>query len=390
MVAAMTKPAINPVFGNLPTTIFTTMSALAVEHGAINLGQGFPDEDGPLAIREAASRALIEGPNQYPPMRGRIELRRAIAGHAKRFYDLGFDPETDIVVTSGATEALSASIMALAGEGGEIVLIEPAYDSYRPIAEAVGARVRSVTLKPPHWRLTEEALAAAFTPNTRAIVINSPLNPIGRVFDRGELELLAKFLERFDAHAICDEVYEHLVFDGREHIPLATLPGMRKRAVRVGSSGKMFSLTGWKVGWVSGDASLMRAVANAHQFLTFTTSPALQLGVAHALEKETAYTLALTKELQGKRDILAKGLAQMGFEILRCEGTYFLTADFRGLSNESDTEFCERIVREAKVAMIPLSFFFTGGKPDTMVRFAFCKKREVLEESLGRLQKHFG
>ena len=386
----MTKPALNPIFGNLPTTIFTTMSAQAVEHGAINLGQGFPDEDGPLAIRQAASRALLEGPNQYPPMRGRIELRRAIAGHAKRFYDLAFDPDTEIVVTSGATEALSASIMALAGEGGEIVLIEPAYDSYRPIAEAVGARVRSVTLKPPHWRLTDEALAEAFTPNTRAIVINSPLNPIGRVFDKSEFELLARFLERFDASAICDEVYEHLVFDGRNHIPLASLPGMRKRVVRVGSAGKMFSLTGWKVGWVTGDASLMRGVANAHQFLTFTTSPALQLGIAHALEHEMDYTLDLTRDLQGKRDILASGLAKMGFDVLPCEGTYFLTADFRGLSNESDTAFCERIVREAKVAMIPLSFFFTGGKPDTMVRFAFCKKKEVLEESIARLQKHFG
>jgi N-succinyldiaminopimelate aminotransferase len=386
----MTKPALNPIFGNLPTTIFTTMSALAVEHGAINLGQGFPDEDGPLAIRHAASRALLEGPNQYPPMRGRIELRRAIAGHAERFYDLAFDPDTDIVVTSGATEALSASIMALAGEGGEIVLIEPAYDSYRPIAEAVGARVRSVALKPPYWRLTEEALAEAFTPDTRAIVINSPLNPIGRVFDKSELELLARFLDRFDAGAICDEVYEHLAFDGRKHIPLASLPGMRKRVLRVGSAGKMFSLTGWKVGWVTGDTSLMRGVANAHQFLTFTTSPALQLGIAHALEHEMEYTLELTRELQGKRDILASGLAKIGFDVLPCEGTYFLTANFRGLSNESDSAFCERIVREAKVAMIPLSFFFTGGKPDTMVRFAFCKKREVLEESIVRLQKHFG
>jgi aspartate/methionine/tyrosine aminotransferase len=382
----MTKPAFNPVFGNLPTTIFTTMSALAVEHGAINLGQGFPDEDGPLAIREAASRALIEGPNQYPPMRGRVELRRAIAAHAKRFYDLSYDSDTDIVVTSGATEALSASIMALAGEGGEIVLIEPAYDSYRPIAEAVGARVRTVKLKPPLWRLTEDALAAAFTEATRAIVINSPLNPIGRVFDREELILLANFLERFDACAISDEVYEHLVFDGRPHISLASFPGMRTRVVRIGSAGKMFSLTGWKVGWVIGDASLVRVVANAHQFLTFTTSPALQLGVARALEHEIDYTLSLTKKLQEKRDILAKGLMEIGFDVLTSEGTYFLTADFRGLSNESDTAFCERVVREAKVALIPLSFFFTDGKPDTMVRFAFCKKKEVLEEAIARLQ----
>jgi N-succinyldiaminopimelate aminotransferase len=385
----MSASRFNPVFDSLPTTIFTVMSALASEHRAINLGQGFPDEDGPLAIRRAAAQALIEGPNQYPPMRGRIELRRAIAAHARRFYGFELDPETQVVVTSGATEALSASIMGLVGQGGEIVLIEPAYDSYRPIAETTGAVVRSVKLEPPHWRLTEQALSSAFTERTRAIVVNSPLNPIGRVFDRDELELLARVLARSNAVAICDEVYEHLVYDGRAHIPLASLPGMRQRVVRIGSAGKMFSLTGWKVGWVTGDATLVRVVANAHQFLTFTTSPALQLGVAYALENELEFTIGLARELEEQRDLLAKGIARLGFEVLPCEGTYFLTAGISGLTNEPDRVFCEKLVRGAGVALIPLSVFFTEGKPDTLVRFAFCKKRAVVEEALARLQKHF-
>lgn len=379
----------NPVFANLGTTIFTHMSALAREHRAINLGQGFPDEDGPLAIRQAASQALIDGPNQYPPMRGRVELRKAIAVHAMRFYGIGLDPETDVVVTSGATEALTASIMGLVGAGGEAVLIEPAYDSYRPIVEAVGATVRSVTLAAPDWRLSEEALRAAFTPETRAILVNSPLNPIGRVFDRAELDALARVLADSSAVAICDEVYEHLVFDGRAHMPLATLPGMAARTLRVGSAGKMFSLTGWKVGWVSGPAELIRVVANAHQFITFTTSPALQLGVAHGLEREMDFTLALTGELQANRDALARGISRLGFRPLACEGSYFLTADIAGLTNESDRDFCERLVREAGVALIPLSVFFADAKPDNLVRFAFCKKRAVIEEALGRLNKYF-
>lgn len=378
----------NPVFAALGTTIFTQMSALAVKHGAVNLGQGFPDEDGPLAIREAAARALIEGPNQYPPMRGRIELRKAITGHARRFYGFDLDPETDIVVTSGATEALTASIMAMAG-AGEVVLIEPAYDSYRPIVEAMGARVRAVKLAAPDWRLSEDALRAAFTPETRAVLVNSPLNPIGRVFDREELEALARVLGDSNAVAICDEVYEHLVFDGRPHIPLASLAGMSERCLRIGSAGKMFSLTGWKVGWVSGPASLMRIVANAHQFVTFTTSPALQLGIAYALEHEMDFTLNLTGALQANRDLLRGAIEKLGFRPLVCEGSYFLTADIRGLTNESDRDFCERLVREAGVALIPLSPFFADGTPDNLVRFAFCKRRAVIEEAIGRLGAFF-
>jgi aspartate/methionine/tyrosine aminotransferase len=379
----------NPVFAKLPTTIFTVMSALAAEHGAVNLGQGFPDEDGPKSIREVAAKALIEGPNQYPPMRGRIELRRAIAAHAKRFYGLDFDPETNVVVTSGGTEALTAAIMGLVGEGGEVVLIEPAYDSYRPICEAMGAKVRSVKLAAPDWRLDEAALAAAITPATRAILINSPLNPIGRAFTREELEGLARVIAKSNAAVICDEVYEHLIFDGRAHIPLITLPGMAERVVRVGSAGKMFSLTGWKVGWVTGPSALIDVVGKAHQFITFTTPPSLQLGIAHALEHEMEFTLQLTRTLQANRDVLADGLTRIGFKPLACEGSYFLTADISGLTNEPDVEFCRRLVREAGVALIPLSVFFTGNKPDNLVRFAFCKKREVIDAALIRLTGYF-
>jgi len=379
----------NPVFANLPTTIFTVMSALATQYGAVNLGQGFPDEDGPEPIRAVAAKALIEGPNQYPPMRGRPELRRAVAGHAKRFYDLNFNPDTEVVVTSGATEALTACIMGLAGQAGEVVLVDPAYDSYRPIAEAVGATVRTVTLSPPHWRLTEEELSAAITPATRALVINTPMNPIGRVFTREELEIVARVISRTNATVICDEVYEHLVFDSREHIPLMTIPGMRERVVRCGSAGKMFSLTGWKVGWVTGDAAPIDAIAKTHQFLTFTTPPGLQLGVAHGLEHEIDFTLNLTKELQKNRDLLAQGLSRLGFEVLPSEGTYFLTAGISALTNEPDRAFCERLVREAGVAAIPLSVFFTNGKPDRFVRFAFCKRRAVIEDALSRLQSYF-
>jgi aspartate/methionine/tyrosine aminotransferase len=365
------------------------MSALAVEHRAVNLGQGFPDDDGPLAIREAASRALIQGPNQYPPTRGVPDLRRAIAAHARRFYGLDFDAEREVLVTSGATEALTACILALVGPGDEVVLIEPAYDSYRPIAEAAGATVRTIKLAPPDWRLTPDALCAAVSSKTRAIVINTPLNPIGRTFEREELEAIAAVLRASDAVAICDEVYEHLVFDGRAHVPLATLPGMRDRVVRVGSAGKMFSLTGWKIGWVTGPHAIVDVIAKAHQFLTFTTSPALQLGVAYALEHEMDFTLELTKSLQANRDILARGLGRLGFDVLSCEGTYFLTAGIRALTNEPDRVFCERLVREAGVALIPLSVFFDDGSPDHLVRFAFCKRRDVIEDALGRLDRYF-
>ncbi|HWF65551.1 MAG TPA: aminotransferase class I/II-fold pyridoxal phosphate-dependent enzyme, partial [Rhizomicrobium sp.] len=307
------SPSFNPVFAKQGTTIFTVMSALATEHKAVNLGQGFPDLDGPEAIRAAAAQVLMEGPNQYPPMQGVPDLRRALSDHARRFYQLDYDWSDEVLVTSGGTEALTSAIMGLVGPGDEVVLIEPAYDSYRPIVEAVGGVAKTVTLSPPVWRLTEEALAAAVTPRTKAVMINSPLNPIGRVFDAGEMTAIARVLAKSNAVAICDEVYEHLTFDGRPHIPLATLPGMRARTVRVGSAGKIFSLTGWKVGWLTGPRALISVIAKAHQFNTFTTSPALQLGIAHGLRHEMESAIALTKRLQVNRDLLMDGLRELGF-----------------------------------------------------------------------------
>jgi len=366
------------------------MSALAVEQDAINLGQGFPDEDGPETIRAEASRALFTESNQYPPMRGLPDLRAALAAHAQRFYGLSYNPQDEIVVTSGATEALTAAILAFAPAGSEVVLIDPSYDSYRPIAEAAGATVRTIALDPPHWRLTEAALRQAITPNTAALLLNTPMNPIGRVFDAEEFAILARVLADTETVVICDEVYEHLVFDGRRHTPLASLPGMRERTLRVGSAGKMFALTGWKVGWVMGAVPLMEVVAKAHQFLTFTTPPALQRGIAYALEHEMDFTLALTRDLQERRDLLAGGLTKLGFAPLACEGTYFLTADIRNLTSEPDRDFCLRLVREAGVAAIPLSAFLQSGQPDHFIRFAFCKKPDVLEEALRRLETYLG
>jgi len=379
----------NPVFSSLPTSIFQHMTVLAIKHEAINLGQGFPDQDGPLSLRQVAAKQLLDGPNQYPPSKGMAILRQAVSAHAAKFYGLAYDPEDEVVITSGGTEAVTGSLMAMAGVGDEVVMIEPTYDSYRPMAEGAGAVVRCVKLLPPDWRLTEEALRAAITSKTRAILINSPHNPAGRAFSREELENLARVVDGTDIIVICDEVYEHLVYDGRPHVPLATLPGMRGRCLKIGSAGKIFSLTGWKVGWVMGPRELVRVVQNAHQFLTFTTSPALQNGVAHGLTHEMDYPIQLTQRLQKNRDVLAAGLTKLGFEVQPCEGTYFLTAGITKLTNEKDFAFCERLIREAGVALIPLSAFFHSGTPDTFVRFAFCKQQTLIEQSLERLEKYF-
>jgi N-succinyldiaminopimelate aminotransferase len=379
------KP-LNAVFADARTTIFTAMSALANAHGAINLGQGFPDSDGPLAIRERAAQALIEGPNQYPPMRGVEALRQALAAHAQHFYALRYDWQSEIVVTSGGTEALAASIMGLVSPGDEVVIFEPAYDSYLPIVEAMGARVRAVRLQPPDWALSEQALSAAFTDRTKAIILNSPMNPAGKVFSAAELDLIARHLVRADALAICDEVYEHLCFDGLQHIPLASLPGMRERCVRIGSAGKIFSLTGWKVGWVEGPRRLIDAIAKAHQFITFTTPNALQSAVAFGLETQADYFLSLAHTLQANRDVLAARLRAIGFAPLQAQGTYFLTADISGLRFPgADLDFCKHITEHARVAAIPLSSFYSGDAPQNLVRFAFCKQRSVLEEAADRL-----
>jgi len=375
----------NPVFAGLPTTIFTHMSALAAAHGAVNLGQGFPDTDGPLAIREAAAQALLDGPNQYAPMRGLPSLRAAIAAHAAHHYGLVYDAEREVVVTCGATEAIVAALFAVARPGAEVVLIEPTYDSYRPIAEAAGLKVKSVVLSPPAWRLTAAAMQAAVTERTAAILINSPQNPVGRVLSREELEAVAGAAQRADAVVICDEAYEHMAFDV-PHIPLATLPGMRERTLRIGSAGKIFSLTGWKIGWLTGPATLIETCAKAHQFLTFAIPGALQAGVAHGLTQEMDFPAGLRERLRANRDLLSAGLARLGFEVLPSEGTYFLVAGIAGLTEEKDLAFCERLVREAGVAAIPLSAFFHDGQVDTWLRFVFCKERPVLEEALRRLE----
>ena len=378
---------LNPVLAGLPTTIFTHMSALAARHGAVNLGQGFPDVDGPLAIRQAAAKALVDGPNQYAPMPGLPELRQAIAVHAATHYGLAYDPDSEVIVTCGATEAIVAALFAVARPGAEVVLVEPTYDSYRPIAEAAGLTVKSLVLSPPDWRLTQSALDSAITSRTAAILINSPQNPIGRVLNRAELEIVARAAQKADCVVICDEAYEHLAYDG-PHIPLATLPGMRTRGLRIGSAGKIFSFTGWKIGWLAGPPILMETVAKAHQFLTFAIPGALQKGVAHGLTQAMDFPSALRQRLKANRDFLAAGLARLGFEVLPCEGTYFLVAGIAGLTAEKDLAYCERLVAEAGVAAIPLSSFFHDGKVDTYVRFVFCKERPVLEEALGRLERY--
>ncbi|MCP5412589.1 MAG: aminotransferase [Alphaproteobacteria bacterium] len=379
----------NPVFAGLPTSIFQHMTFLALDHQALNLGQGFPDEDGPLSLRAVAAKALTDGPNQYPPSKGLGVLRQAVSAHAREYYGLTYDPEDEVVITSGGTEALGACILATASAGEEFVLVEPTYDSYRPIVQSTGAVIRTVKLTPPDLKLTEAALRAAIGPKTRAVLINSPHNPAGRVFTRAELETLARVVADTDAVVICDEVYEHLTYDGRPHIPFATLPGMRERTLKIGSAGKIFSLTGWKVGWVAGPRELVSVVTKAHQFLTFTTPPALQQGVAHGLAQEMEFPRALTARLQANRDILAAALDRMGFQVLPCEGTYFLTAGIAGLTNEKDFAFCERLIREAGVALIPLSAFYADGTPDTYVRFAFCKKQALIEEAVARLETYF-
>lgn len=369
------------------TTIFTVMSALAVQHGAINLGQGFPDYDGPEDVIEAAAAALKDGRNQYPPMTGLPELRRAVAEANRRFYGIEVDPDREVVVTSGATEAITACLMAVLNPGDECVLIEPLYDTYLPVVKLLGATPRLVRLAPPKWELPRAELAAAFGPKTKAVLFNTPMNPTGKVFTAAELAFLADLIERHDCYAICDEVYEHLTYDGWKHMPLMTLPGMRSRCMRISSAGKTFSLTGWKVGYVTCDAALQPNVAKAHQNLTFTTPPNLQRAVAVGLAKDDAYFAGLSGELAVRRDLLMAGLQALGFETLPVMGGYFVTADIRSIGfSGDDVAFCRAITEEAKVTAIPVTAFYAGANPPNhYARFAFCKNAAVLEEALARL-----
>ena len=382
----------NTYLGSIGTTIFTVMSALATEHGSINLGQGFPDTEGPADVVKAAADALKDGRNQYPPMPGVPELRKAVAAANKRFYGLDIDGMTEVTVTSGATEAITACLMAVLDPGDEVVLIEPLYDTYVPVVRMLGAIPRIVRLTPPHWELPRDALTAAFGPKTKAILFNSPMNPCSKVFTADELAFIAGLVERHDTYAICDEVYEHLIFDGLKHIPLMTLPGMRERTMRIGSAGKTFSLTGWKVGYVTAGAALTPLVQKAHQNLTFTTAPNLQRAVAVGLGKDDAYFASLARDLQDRRDLLAKGLASVGFSVLPSHGSYFVTTDFAPLGfNGDDVAFCRHITEKAGVTAIPVSAFYDDpDAPRHYARFAFCKRPEVLEEAIARLKRHFG
>ncbi|PIP01088.1 aminotransferase [Pleomorphomonas carboxyditropha] len=378
------KPT-NPIFTGLPTTIFEVMSGLARETGAINLGQGFPDVDGPEEVRRAAAEALLAGPNQYPPMMGLPALRQAVAAINKRFYGLEVDWQTEVMVTSGATEALGDAILGLVRPGDEVVLIEPLYDSYLPIVRQAGGIAKPVRIAPPNWELDPDALAAAFSDRTKAILINTPMNPAGKVFSRAELELIAELCRKHDAVVIADEVYEHLVFDGRRHVSPMQLPGMRDRVVRIGSAGKTFSLTGWKVGYVTAAPALMEPIAKAHQFVTFTTPPALQTAVAHGLCFDDDYFDGFVAGLQAKRDRLSNGLSALGFSVLPSAGTYFIVTDTGPVRIDDDAEACLRMTREAGVAAVPVSAFYVSDPPKRFIRFCFSKRDEVLDEAVARL-----
>jgi N-succinyldiaminopimelate aminotransferase len=368
------------------TTIFAEMSALAERTGAINLGQGFPDTDGPSEVAEAAIAAIRAGHNQYPPGIGIPELRTAVSEHQRRFYGLEFDPETEVLVTAGATEAIAASLLALCDDGDEVITFEPYYDSYAACIAMAGAHRKVVTLRPPDYAFDPEQLRAAITPRTRLILLNSPHNPTGKVFDRAELDLIAQLCVEHDLIAVTDEVYEHLVYDG-EHVPLATLPGMRERTVTISSGGKTFSFTGWKIGWVCGRANLVAAVRTVKQFLTYSSGGPFQHAIAQALRLDDAYYSAFTEDMRMKRDRLCAGLADVGFEVFPPAGTYFVTTDIRPFGENDGTEFCFSLPERCGVVAVPTVVFYDdvdAGRP--LVRFAFCKRQEVLDEAIGRLK----
>jgi aspartate/methionine/tyrosine aminotransferase len=386
--ASERKSSFNPILSAQPRTIFDVMSGLARELDAVNLGQGFPDEDGAPDVREFAGRSLMTDSNQYPPATGLLELRQAVADHYRRFQGLDLDGPSEVVVTSGATEALAATILGLIAPGDEVVLFQPLYDAYLPLVRMAGAVPRFVRLEPPHWRITAEALEKAFSPKTKLVLFNNPLNPSAVVFPDEDLRLLAKACVKHDVIAVCDEVWEHVVFDGRRHTPLMALPGMRERTVKIGSAGKIFSLTGWKVGWACAAAPIAEAIAKAHAFLTFTTPPNLQRAVAYGLGKDDAYFAPSREAFARSRDRLAAGLKAEGFAVLPSEGTYFLLLDLKASGIDMDDQtFAQRAVREAGVATIPVSSFYAHDAVTNVVRLCFCKKDTTLDAGIERLAK---
>ncbi|RED49975.1 aminotransferase [Aestuariispira insulae] len=380
------KPA-NSILSGYGTTIFTVMSQMAVEYDAVNLGQGFPDVDGPEDIRKHAADSLMMDSNQYPPMMGLPDLRQAVADHNRRFYDLDIDWQSEVMVTSGATEALADAIFGLIEPGDEVVLIEPLYDCYLPLVRRAGGIPKTVRIEPPAWDLDQAALAGVFSEKTKLLILNNPMNPAAKVFNGDELAFIAGLLQQYDAYALCDEVYEHLVFDGRAHIPLMTLPGMRERCVRVGSAGKTFSLTGWKIGYITAPANLLQPIAKAHQFFTFTTPPNLQKAVAYGLRQDDGYYRAFQADLEAKRDLLASGLKAQGWWVPDSQGTYFVSADITPFARESedDVAFCTRLTQDVGVAAVPISAFYDSDAPRSFIRFCFCKREPVLQEALEKL-----
>jgi N-succinyldiaminopimelate aminotransferase len=382
----MNRPLLNRRLSGLGTTIFAEMSELAVATSSVNLGQGFPDTDGPAEIARAAADAIMSGRgNQYPPGAGIPELRRAIAAHQRRFYDLDVDPDGEVLVTAGATEAIAAALLALVEPGDEVIAFEPYYDSYAAcIAMAGGVRV-PVTLRAPGFRPDIDALSAAITGRTRLILLNSPHNPTGSVFTRAELTAIAESACAHDLLVISDEVYEHMVFDG-EHVPIASLPGMRERTVAISSAAKTFSFTGWKIGWVTATRELVAAVRTVKQFLTYVSGGPFQYAIAQALALPEEYFRSVATGLVARRELMCDGLAAVGFEVFRPAGTYFITTDIRPFGDLSGLEFCRKLPYTAGVVAIPSVVFYDNvDAGQFQVRFAFCKKEEVLSEALARL-----
>jgi N-succinyldiaminopimelate aminotransferase len=384
---------LNRRLAGLGTTIFAEMSARAVATGSINLGQGFPDTDGPREIAQAAADAILHGQgNQYPPGPGIPELRAAIAAHQQRFYGLSYDPDTEVLVTAGATEAIAAALIALVEPGDEVIAFEPYYDSYAAnIAMAGGVRV-PVTLRPADFRPNLDELASAVTDKTRLILLNSPHNPTGAVFTRDEMAAIARLAVQRDLLVITDEVYEHLVYDGEhstiKHWPIVQFPGMRERTVSISSAGKAFSFTGWKIGWVTGAPELVTAVRTVKQFLTYVSGGPFQYAVAQALALPDSYYTGLRDDLRAKRDLLVGGLAEIGFTVYQPDGTYFVTTDIAGFGYSDGIEFCRSLPDRAGVVAIPSAVFYDDKQAGrTQVRFAFCKREEVLREALARLAK---
>jgi N-succinyldiaminopimelate aminotransferase len=384
----VTRPLLNRRLAGLGTTIFAEMSARAVATGSINLGQGFPDTDGPREIAQAAADAILAGRgNQYPPGPGVPELREAIVAHQRHFYGLDYDPAAEVLVTAGATEAVAAAMIALVEPGDEVIAFEPYYDSYAAnIAMAGGTRV-PVTLRQPDFRPDLDRLRDAITGSTRLILLNTPHNPTGTVFTRAELEAIARLAVEHDLLVVTDEVYEHLVFSG-EHVPIVQFPGMRERTVSISSAGKTFSFTGWKIGWITATPELVAAVKTAKQFLTFVNGGPFQYAVAQALGLPDSYYDQLRDDLRAKRDLMADGLREIGFEVYQPDGTYFVTTDVAALGEQDGIEFCRTLPDRAGVVAIPSAVFYDDKEAGrTQVRFAFCKRREVLGEALTRLAR---